>query len=238
MRYAVCLEWDTDGRSMAHVPDLPGCYARGGDPRAALDNLFVAIPAYWAWLRRHGLPAPGPAGLGAVTLAVVEIVRDGAPGATALFEYEVTAAINRQGVSTCLARLAYSRADLLALLQALPPAAQAPGPAARSATILTQLAAAERWYTRLLGPGSRLKPSRTPLERLANVRAAAVHQIEGLPDAAYDRVFAGGGERWSLRKLLRRMIEQERESTAEIAALFAIPLPEAPPAPASSLNGG
>ncbi|MDQ2806504.1 MAG: hypothetical protein M3Z04_06245 [Chloroflexota bacterium] len=214
MRYFVCLESDTNGASLAHVQGLPGCYARAADERAALEQLLDAIPAYWDWLRGHGVRTPGPNDVGEVTLAVVEIVRDCAPGAQPLFQYE-TQPISRQSVGVCLERLAYSRHDLLAALAQLPAAALGPE-SAWGGRLVTQ-AANERWYTRLLGPSNRLESSRTPLERLVHVREAAVRQIDSLPDAAYGRVWTRGGERWSLHKILRRMIEAEREQVAGLA---------------------
>jgi predicted RNase H-like HicB family nuclease len=218
MRYAVCLETESSGASRAHVPDLPGCMAVADAPRAAVEGLFAAVPAYWAWLRAHGVTAPGPDDLGEVTLGVVEIVRDQPPGASALFAYESTGAITPQAVQTCLERLAYSRQDLLAALARLPPEALDDGAPGGVAALLMSLAAAERWYTRLLGPPGRLKAGATALERLAHVRAGLTEAIRGLPVAAYGDVINRGGERWTLRMLLRVMIEQERDTTARIVA--------------------
>ncbi len=213
MRYFVCLESDTSGASLAHVQGLPGCYARAADGRTALEHLLDAIPTYWDWLRGHGVRTPGPDDVGEVTLAVVEIVRDCAPGAHTLFQYELPP-ISRQSVTVCLERLAYSRQDLLTVLTALPPATLEPESAL--GVRLVGQAAHERWYTRLLGPSNRLESSHTPLERLIHVREAAVRQIAGLPDAAYGRVWTRAGERWNLHKILRRMIEAEREQLATI----------------------
>jgi predicted RNase H-like HicB family nuclease/uncharacterized damage-inducible protein DinB len=223
MRYAVCLESDTGGWSMAHVADLPGCYAKADDPWVALQALLPAIPAYWAWLRRHGAPAPGPAGLGEVSLGVIETVQSDTPGPRALFEYEV-APLSRQAVAGCLERLTYTRRDLLDLVGDLPAAMLAPGPAATVGGILAHLAATERAYTRLLGPPTGTQEAAAPLDRLADVRAAAVQQIRSLPDDDYGRIFLHDGERWNVRKLLRRMLEHEREHTAQIAGLLGVTL--------------
>ena len=223
MRYAVCLESDTGGWSMAHVVDLPGCYATADDPWTALQALLPAIPAYWAWLRRHGAPAPAPADLGEVSLGVIETVQSDTPEPRALFEYEV-APLSRQAVAGCLERLTYTRRDLLDLVGDLP----AGGPAETVGGILAHLAATEQAYTRLLGPPPvREKAATAPLDRLAHVRAAAVQQISGLPDDDYGRIFLHDGERWNVRKLLRRMLEHEREHTTQIAGLLGITLPAA-----------
>jgi predicted RNase H-like HicB family nuclease/uncharacterized damage-inducible protein DinB len=223
MRYAVCLESDTGGWSMAHVADLPGCYATADDPWAALQALLPAIPAYWAWLRRHGAPAPGPADLGEVSLGVIETMQSDTPGPHALFEYEV-APLSRQAVAGCLERLTYTRRDLLDLVSDLPAGMLAPGPAQTVGGILAHLAATEQAYTDLLGPPAREKTLAAPLDRLADVRAAAVQQISSLPDDDYGRIFLHAGERWNMRKLLRRMLEHEREHTAQIAGLLGVTL--------------
>jgi predicted RNase H-like HicB family nuclease/uncharacterized damage-inducible protein DinB len=198
MRYAVCLESDTSGWSMAHVPDLPGCYATADDPWTALQALLPAIPAYWAWLRRHGAPAPGPADLGEV----------------------------RQSVAGCLERLTYTRRDLLDLVAGLPAGMLAPGPGETVGCILAHLAATEQAYTGLLGPATDVAAAAAPLDRLESVRTAAVQQIGSLPDDDYGRIFLHAGERWNVRKLLRRMLEHEREHTAQIADLLGVGLPE------------
>jgi len=208
---------------MAHVADLPGCYATAGDPWVALQALLPAIPAYWAWLRRHGAPAPGPAGLGEVSLGVIESVQSDTPGPRALFEYEV-APLSRQAVAGCLERLTYTRRDLLDLVGNLPAGMLAPGPAQTVGGILAHLAATEQAYTHLLGPPAREKTLAAPLDRLADVRAAAVQQISSLADDDYGRIFLHAGERWNVRKLLRRMLEHERAHTAQIAGLLGVTL--------------
>src|SRR4029079_9831466 len=124
MRYAIGVELNEAGQTLGHVLDLPGCFSRGATPPEALDRLFQAIPAYWDWLRGRGLPAPPPDLVGPVTLGVVELVRDSAPqGAQeigALFEVELEPATTAQ-IATSRGRRAYSRADLLSLLEPLAP---------------------------------------------------------------------------------------------------------------------
>lgn len=58
LRRLVYVEIAGDGRCMAHVPDLPGCFVRASDRDEALRRLPDAIGDYHAWLRRHGEPAP------------------------------------------------------------------------------------------------------------------------------------------------------------------------------------
>lgn len=45
---------------MAHVLDLPGCFARANSRSQCLDLLVDTIHETHAWLRRHAEPAPLP----------------------------------------------------------------------------------------------------------------------------------------------------------------------------------
>jgi predicted RNase H-like HicB family nuclease len=234
MRYAVGVELKEDGQTVAHVLDLPGCFSRGDTPHVALDRLFVAIPAYWDWLRAHGVAAPPPDLVGPVTLAVVELIRGSAPQDAsergALFEVELEPATETQ-INACLTRLGYARADLLSLLEPLPPdewaASRADG--RTLAERIADLAEAERWYTRRLGPVPRLRPTHGPLDRLAAVRAAAQARLSSLSAEECATVYILDGERWTARKVLRRMLEHECEQVAQIALLLDRVGPDLPP---------
>ena len=57
-RYTVYLETAEDGRCMAHVPALPGCFARAASHDEVLQRTPDAIRETIAWLRRHSEPAP------------------------------------------------------------------------------------------------------------------------------------------------------------------------------------
>ena len=231
MRYAIGVELNAQGQTLAHVMDLPGCFSRGVTPQEALDRLFTAIPAYWDWLRSHGVPAPPPFLVGPVTLGVVELVRGSAPSGAcergALFEVELEPATDTQ-IATCLARLTYTRADLLSLLEPLAPAdwtaSRADGHSL--AERVADLVEAERWYTRRLGPVSRLRPTHGLLDRLAAVRAAADARLSGLSADECASVYIADGERWTVRKVLRRMLEHECEQVAQIALLLGRVAPE------------
>jgi predicted RNase H-like HicB family nuclease len=228
------VELNAQGQTLAHVLDLPGCFSRGTTPPEALDRLFQAIPAYWDWLRSHGLPAPPPDVVGPVTLGVVELVRFIAPqGATvrgALFEVELEPATATQ-ITTCLARLAYTRADLLSLLEPLAPADwEAPRAGGQTlAERVADLAETERWLTRRLGPVPRLRPSHGLLDRLAAVRTAAVARLADLSADECASVYVADGERWTARKVLRRMLEHECEQVAQIALLLGRVAPASAP---------
>jgi len=225
MRYAVGVETGEDGRTLAHVLDLPGCFSRGATPQAALDRLFRAIPAYWQWLRDHGAAAPPPELVEPVTLGVVELVRGSAPQAardkSALFEAEATPATPAQ-VALCLDRLAFSRADLLDLLAGLD-AAGWTAPRPDGSTVGERIAAlvgAERWMVERLGPLPTLPPYDDGWEELGAVRAATVDRLSALTPEECATVYIVDAERWTVRKVLRRLLEQEFEQVAQIGLLL------------------
>ena len=53
MLYHLNLE-EMEGRWIAHVTALPGCFASDADQGAAVANAPPAIADYRAWLRAHG----------------------------------------------------------------------------------------------------------------------------------------------------------------------------------------
>ncbi len=225
MRYAVGVETQEDGRTLAHVLDLPGCFSRGVTPQEALDRLFRAIPAYWQWLRDHGAAAPPPEMVEPVTLGVVELVRGSAPPespeGSALFEMESAPATPAQ-VALCLDRLAFSRADLLALVDDLDPQAWTMiRPDRRTLTErLAGLAAAERWTVERLGTLPAPPPAPDLLARLQAGRAAVVARLSALNPDECATVYIVDNERWAVRKVLRRLLEQEFEQVAQIGLLL------------------
>lgn len=233
MRYAVGVETRDDGRTLAHVLDLPGCFSRGVTPQEALDRLFRAIPAYWHWLRDHGAAALPPEMIEPVTLGVVELVRGSAPEAaqdrSALFEMEAAPATPAQ-VTLCLDRLGFSRADLLELLGMLDaPGWTAPRPGGPTvAERVAALAAAERWTVERLGAVPALPSPEAVLDQLRAVRAAVVERLSSLSVAECATVYIVDNERWTVRKVLRRLLEQEFEQVAQIGLLLHADSPTRP----------
>lgn len=225
MRYAVGVETQEDGRTLAHVLDLPGCFSRGVTPQEALDRLFPAIPAYWQWLRDHGAAALPPEMIAPVTLGVVELVRGSAPQdapeGSALFEAESAPATPAQ-VALCLDRLAFSRADLLAVLEGLDAAAWT-APRADGRTVAARVAAlgaAEYWTVERLGGLPDLPPASDLLAHLQAVRAVVVARLSALDPDECATVYIVDNERWAVRKVLRRLLEQEFEQVAQIGLLL------------------
>lgn len=234
--YRVYLEIAADGRTMAHVPELPGCMVLASNRDAALQQLPQAVRECWAWLRRHGEPAPPEEEEIALEVAG-ESVGYGpfASGdAAALFPPDELA-VTPEEVELYLRRMAYSREDLLSLAGDLPEETldfRLSSQARSVREILRHIGRAETWYVSRLIPPERLPEEwdhaeELPLyEFLAMERRTAVACLRGLSERERAEVFHPSywtqhpEEPWTARKVLRRFLEHEREHTVEIRSVL------------------
>jgi predicted RNase H-like HicB family nuclease len=219
MRYAICIE-EMEGRWIAHVSTLPGCFASAGDRATAQSLAPNAIRAYGDWRQAHGDQAiPLDA---AIEVDVEEIVREWAHPAEP--DYAVNAffaadapPLARADVDLALRLLDWTRADLFAAFQDLPPDALR-RPVEGEWTIggiLNHVSRAEWWYLdRLeLAPPTDQEPDNWR-ERLDVARARLREVLPRLEGVA--RVELRAGEVWSPRKMLRRALWHERDHTQHI----------------------
>lgn len=233
--YAAYIE-SSGGMTMAHVLDLPGCSIRETSRAATLGQLPAAIRAYHAWLRRHGEPAPAETELIVIEVAA-EVTGCGPfdPGdAAALFPPE-RAALSPAEMARLLRLLAYSRADLLALIGTGPTALPdelldwRPDPESFCIRqILRHIGNAEEWYVSRLVPPETLpaeweNDEEMPLYQFLEMeRHTAIARLEQLTDDERARTnrppywTTHPDEEWTARKVLRRFLEHEREHTAQI----------------------
>ena len=70
MPYIVCAE-EVEDRWVAHVPDLPGCFASDKEREVAISAVPGAIQHYVAWCAGHGLHVSGISG----PMVVDEVIR-------------------------------------------------------------------------------------------------------------------------------------------------------------------
>jgi predicted RNase H-like HicB family nuclease/uncharacterized damage-inducible protein DinB len=234
-RYEVYLEIHADGRTMAHVPALPGCVARGPNRQEALRYLPEAVQAHHAWLRRHDENAPADH-----ILAELVIVEE--RGGIGAFDRREVAAL----LPTDLARLGdddltrhlrllgYSRADLLALVKDLPDEVldwNAGGDPGSIRSVLQHVAAADLWYlSRIFGPAEldRFQTAAMPVfDLLDQTRSYALDRWRNLSKEQRAKQFTpllrsgAPDEPWTCRKALRRALEHELEHTNHINELQA-----------------
>jgi uncharacterized damage-inducible protein DinB/predicted RNase H-like HicB family nuclease len=226
--YDAYLEIERGGRCIAWILDLPGCFAYGTSEREALEALTAAIPPYYAWLKQHDEYTPDVRGPWRV--APRETFRDYSVGDGVVgpcFTPEAQP-VDDEELDWGLALLGWSHEDLLALVRGLPPAALDADPFANRWTvraILTHVARTQLWYATHLdatpAPVGSGPVGGDPIQLLQQVHSAVVARLRNASDEQRTTVFEHAGERWSLRKVLRRSVWHLRDHTAHLQQTLA-----------------
>jgi hypothetical protein len=239
IEYDVYLEGEPAGPCMAHVLALPGCFVRAESQIEAMHALPAEVRAYQAWLGAHGELFAVPVGA-PVHLRFAEVRTSGAPlvrrGRAELFGPE-RRPMDRAELCRLLEWSAWCRHDLLALLGAAPAAAwdwRAEPHSLSLAQIVEHVGAAELRYVSSLVPPE-CRHARWPdrlsmplLAWLAAERLAVSTCLAQLEPALLSRVACVPGapgqpdELWSARKVMRRLLEHEREHIEQVRATLAL----------------
>jgi predicted RNase H-like HicB family nuclease len=222
--YRVCLEVAGDGTCMAHVPELAGCFAVGSTREEALESLRRAIAEYLTWLAALGETGAPSSETAEVEVEVAEEVSTAGsyprrPGEPLAFFAADQEPLSHHDVQTAMRLMEYARRDLLDFLHGVPEELLhwRPGPDEWSiAETLLHMAHAEASYIARLEEQS----ERTPFPQLAAIRSWAYHRLGRLTDPELSHVTSHRGEKWSVRKVLRRFLEHDREHTAYIRNLL------------------
>lgn len=194
-----------EGGPLAHVPELPGCTARAKTVEAVKDAIRQAAHDYVAFLRAQGEDLPAEFDLEFEEVQALTLPPDYAP----MTAEEIAQA--RRWLETC-------RGVLLAELADLPPDAWDWKPGENEwplRAITGHMSTAELWYTDRL-----TEPHRAPLDRLAITRRVALDRLDAVAPQNMGQVMTFDGEEWTLRKVLRRMLEHEQEHLAQIRELL------------------
>jgi uncharacterized damage-inducible protein DinB/predicted RNase H-like HicB family nuclease len=230
--YHAYVEVGTGG-AMAHVAELPGCFAVGSTAPLAVAALPGGITKFLQWLRAHREPLVPEAHVSRpsmVDVTVSEVREGGAPfqagSKAALFAFDQEAWDDYK-LERTLRWLGYSRADLLATIEGLDERALAsrrvePGRTLRDT--LWHVANAEFGYISSVVGGLEGKEGvsdNAPAdvrERLAVVREIFTLYALALPqekraDVVYPTWSDRPDEPWTLPKAVRRALEHEREHT-------------------------
>ena len=221
--YDAYLEVGQDGQWLAVIPDLPGCFGGGATEQAALSALTAAIPAYYAWLKTHDDYTPEVRGPWRV--APRETFRTVMVG-----DYEVGAfftpdaePVDDEELDWGLALLGWAHEDLMSLACGAPDAVLDAPPTAGGRTLrqaLDHVAQTQLWYVSCLDtfpvPTAISQLPGATVERLDRVHAACVDRLRAATDEQRTRVIERHGERWSMRKVLRRSVWHVRDHTAQI----------------------
>jgi predicted RNase H-like HicB family nuclease len=192
---------------VAHVPALPGAAARGKTVEEAKQNIRTAIQEYLSLLHDVGEPVPR-------VTTDIHLEFQEVDTTTFLTDYD---ALHSNEMETLFRWMAISRQQLMDLVKSLPEDAWnwKPGddtPSIRD--ILCHMAESDLWYT------DRLKQwPEAPLFRLAATRGVALERLRALGEAELGRVTIHEGDEWTPRKVMRRMLEHEREHIAQLRQL-------------------
>jgi uncharacterized damage-inducible protein DinB/predicted RNase H-like HicB family nuclease len=233
--YKVYVEEGTGG-AMAHVAELPGCFALGSSAPLAVAGAPRAIAGFLTWLKTHREPLVPEAIVSRPTmndLSVAEVRRGGTPqkagSLAALFDFD-TVAWDDYKLERTLRWLDYSRADLLAKIEGMDESelkARRIDPDRSAWDTLWHIANAEFGYIdQVTGPleGVERISEREPSdvrERLAVVREILARRARAMPAEKRGEVILPTwadkpNEPWTLAKALRRALEHELEHLKEM----------------------
>jgi len=192
---------------VAHVPALPGAAARGKTVEEAKEAIRVAIGEYLSLLRDVGEPVPKAS-------EDVHLEFEEVNTTTFLTDYD---ALRPNEMETLFRWMAISRQELMDLVKGLPEDAlkwKSDEDTLSISEIICHMAEADLWYT------ERLKQwPEAPLFRLAATRGVALERLRALSEADRARATIFEGQEWTPRKVMRRMLEHEREHITQLRKL-------------------
>lgn len=235
--YRIYIE-EGSGGAMAHVAELPGCFATASDASKAVASTPKAIIAFLAWLKSHREPLVPEAHVSRPTVAdlyIAEVQSEGVPtqaGSTvALFEFDQEPWSDEK-LERTLRWLSYSRADLLSKIEGMSEAELMSTHIEADRTLwdtLWHIANAEYGYiNRIAGPLEGIEPITGELpsdvrDRLAAIREMLQKRVRAiLPENRTHIIYPTWANRpnepWTLPKALRRAIEHEKEHLTELSS--------------------
>jgi predicted RNase H-like HicB family nuclease/uncharacterized damage-inducible protein DinB len=196
-----------EGGPLAHVPELPGCTVRAQTVDIVKAAIRQVIRDYIALLRLQGeYDLPSDFDLEFEEVKDYTLPPDYAP-------------LTTEELERAKRWLVASRRAVLTELESLPADAWDWKPGEKDwslRALASHMGAAELYLIDKLLP-----PDRAPLDRLAVTRQVALDRIEALTPDQFGQVTTFEGEDWTPRKILRRMLEHEREHLAQIRDIIA-----------------
>jgi uncharacterized damage-inducible protein DinB len=222
--YDAYLEVLRSGRVNALILDLPGCLASGTNQNEALAALAGEIPHYYAWLKRHDDYTPAVRGPFHLAPRQVLPAMPTERGDVGVFFEPDGQPVDDEDMDWGTALIQWAVDDLAYLAARIPAAAlDAPLPAGgwTLRQTLSHVAGSQLWYlSRLQEMPGRISPEQIGSEPVAALRqttATLVQSLRAADDATRTVIREHNGERWSLRKVLRRSVEHVREHTSQLA---------------------
>lgn len=233
--YRVYVE-EGRGVAIAHVAELPGCFAVGSSAAKAVQGVPGAITRFLAWLKRHKEPLVPEAHVSRPNIAdlyVADVLHEApstvAGSYAALFEFDKEA-WNDEKLERSLRWLGYSRAELLSHIEGLSDEELKERKVAPGRSVwdtLWHVANAEYGYIHLLtgSPGGSESVTDTePADvrvHLQTTREIFLRRARSVPARERAHVVLPTwadlpDEPWTLAKAVRRALEHELEHGVEL----------------------
>lgn len=217
---------DIAGDWYGWIEMFPGAFSQGTTIQEATGKAPVAFVEYLHWLREHGeLP---PARLNDLTSATIriEVIQTHSPHVTDLgdevhgFFKPDERPVDEEDLTRYLRLLGHARNDLRTALRALPPDQwnAAPFGGKSVSWILRHLATIDQFHLERLHIETIPLEQAEPLARVEAARDEFERGIWAFPAHKRGEIFTVDGEKWSLRKVLRRALWHERYHAAQVAA--------------------
>ena len=234
MKFRIGIENNNDGRTIAWALEHPGCFAYGADAAEALANFPGAARAYSTWLADNGgdwlALADDPLPVNEETFDVSFVDLDfnlAEPGRGSMVESFFRhdwKPLTATDIERLLRLLAWSRQDLLSVVQGLSPdqlTRPHPGERWDINGILRHVGGAEWWYQERIGFPFPTREDDLPSEPIARLEMVRAHLVDLLPKVeGLHRVLGLEGELWSPRKAMRRTVWHERDHAEHIRKLL------------------
>lgn len=224
MRYRFGVEDIEPGHWVAWALDVPGCFSSGQTQQEAVAGAPDAVAAFVRWRSERGRPLATPDE--SIEIAVEEVFHSFQTST----DYVVNAffaddarPLHAADIEEARWLLTHTRQDLCDALGIAPAQLRDETPSADQhdsvSGILRHIAVAERWYLAMLGfdPFDQALPPENPLLALEQTRQQTLRHLGQMADDGAIR--ERRGERWSARKVLRRIFWHERDHTQQIVAL-------------------
>ena len=208
-------------KSIAWVTGHPGCYSEGRDATEAILRVPQTLVAYQQWIGKHTQQS-WLEDLGDFDVRLVQVLDTSNDGSANWFESDAPP-LNGLEISRGLQVLAWSRSDLLDLVNSLSPSELEKvfeGEPRSIHDILVHMLEVE--LNVLVIPGleeiGEVNPSGDVMDRLEEARRKLSRALPAL--AGVEKTWNIDGERWSGRKLLRRAAWLERDHIQQILRIM------------------
>jgi hypothetical protein len=225
--YDAYLEIWPDGSTLAQVLELPGCYAKGATEEQAIAYLRIAVPDYYRWLSMQDNETPTMSDEVGLTIRErVSVIHNELHEVRAFFTPE-NQPLADDDLDWGLALMSYTHQDITRQVQSLDQQTFNWKPDVKTQSIqeiISGMVLTEAWLiTRLDDQNSSpaiQQLSGTLLEQLDQLHEQNMLRLSESTPEMRAAVKERGGEWWSLKKIIRRSILNEREQGERIAIML------------------